>query len=246
MSELEDLGEFFNHHEELATQVDDYWQGRKSCVRNELKFTAPDVVIKVYALGRAISKVFEANDLHYWTSGGTTLGAVRHGGLIPWDDDLDICILDKNEDKFVNHVVPTLESVYRMVCQESMFGYRLFHETNSQELIDTYGNHHYPFCDVFVMSANGKDVTCAHRGAKALYPKEKYKLANVLSPQLQTFGDFQLRVPQHPEEYLTKYYGDQWHKVAWTQDYDHVTRENVCPVSFDLDSQLCDPAKPFV
>ena len=60
--------------------------------KNSLKFTDEQTVKRVYALGRAISGILEKNGLRYWTSGGTTLGAIRHGGLIPWDDDLDICI----------------------------------------------------------------------------------------------------------------------------------------------------------
>ena len=62
---------------------------------NTLTYTDAHTVKRVYALAKKICEVFTRNSLFYWTTGGTTLGIVRHGGLIPWDDDLDICILKK-------------------------------------------------------------------------------------------------------------------------------------------------------
>jgi len=40
----------------------------------------------------ALSRDLEKAGIPYWIGYGTLIGALRHGGFIPWDDDLDICI----------------------------------------------------------------------------------------------------------------------------------------------------------
>ena len=47
-----------------------------------------------------IVKVCDANNITYYMAYGSFLGAVRHKGFIPWDDDLDICVLRKDYEKF--------------------------------------------------------------------------------------------------------------------------------------------------
>ncbi|MDO5720249.1 MAG: LicD family protein [Actinomycetaceae bacterium] len=44
------------------------------------------------------------HNLKYWLAYGTALGAVRHGGFIPWDDDIDVVMTDEGYQRFINLV----------------------------------------------------------------------------------------------------------------------------------------------
>ena len=59
-----------------------------------------DVQEKILDTMKYIDKLCRENGIIYYIMGGTALGAIRHGGFIPWDDDLDIFMTPSEYEKF--------------------------------------------------------------------------------------------------------------------------------------------------
>lgn len=62
-----------------------------------------------------IDDLCRKHNIQYFAEWGTLLGTVRHGGFIPWDDDLDICMKRKDYDRFIKIAKQELPDNYSIV-----------------------------------------------------------------------------------------------------------------------------------
>lgn len=77
----------------------DYFKDEVRC-----GFYIPTAVKQAWAAGLTIlseiDRICEKYDITYYADWGTLLGAIRHGGYVPWDDDLDICMRREDYVRF--------------------------------------------------------------------------------------------------------------------------------------------------
>lgn len=74
-------------------------------------------------IAKEIKRVCDEYDIRYFMDSGTLLGAVRHKGFIPWDDDMDIGMLRKDYERFIKIAPNKLKDGYFLQTWNSDPGY---------------------------------------------------------------------------------------------------------------------------
>lgn len=128
--------------EDLMTPREDSWGFMKlqNCILHIAKY---------------IDGICEANGIEYCLMGGSALGAVRHKGFIPWDDDLDIFMTPDNYEKF--RKVHNNDSGFYLQEWGEINGkvakakVRLDKSTYIEELFADWDIHQGVFVDIFIL-----------------------------------------------------------------------------------------------
>ena len=72
----------------------------------------------LYVLYKEVDELCRKHNIDYQLAGGTLIGAIRHRGFIPWDDDMDITMTRNNWEKFVEVCKTELPDDRILECQE--------------------------------------------------------------------------------------------------------------------------------
>lgn len=112
----------------------------------------------------AVTRICEKHHIRWFADRGTLLGAVRHKGFIPWDDDLDICMLRDDYIRF-NHIIRRELPDGFYIPESTTIGYRLLTRVCNgksicveKEFLKKY--HGFPFVagiDIFVLDYMSPD-----------------------------------------------------------------------------------------
>lgn len=185
---------------------------------------------KILEIALYLDEFCKKHGIDYYLMGGSALGAIRHNGFIPWDDDFDVFMTYENYMKFLDSARKDLDTERFYLQEENTKEWPLFFtklRMNGTELLeaDTKDRqmHHGIFIDIMCLNNRSDNKFCAlkqhlyskmliartlgDRGYASASAKKKFfmALAKIIVP------DF---VKKHLIAYVRKWNGKKTKEVA--------------------------------
>ena len=106
-----------------------------------------------------VVRICNKHHLEYFITGGTCLGAVRHKGFIPWDDDIDMVMPREDYEKFIEIAKDELDDKYFLDCyktnKDNHFTFIKIRKNNTTFVMGyKYPCHNGFFLDIFPLDYN--------------------------------------------------------------------------------------------
>ena len=188
--------------------------------------------------------VFTKHSIKYTLEGGTEMGAIRHGGLIPWDDDLDVVVLD-DADKIEAAIKKEIE----LHNAFDRFEYRRYNENamvtilpviKSRNLItDLFPN--LVKCPEFYKGKPFYTYNFRGLGCGRTWQDWYFEYNEIYPLRKCKFGPLEVWCKNDVSKLYNRYYGKDWMDVAYTENHSFNENRNK---KIKLTPELRKPALP--
>ncbi len=89
------------------------------CENKNEKITVRNLQLEVLTIMDEIHRICVKNKINYGLIAGSALGIVNYKGFIPWDDDIDVCVLRKDWNRFIEALNKDLGDEFYFQCFEN-------------------------------------------------------------------------------------------------------------------------------
>ena len=181
----------------------------------------------IFSLFKVLTKILNENNIDYIITCGTLLGYCRHNnGFIPWDDDIDICIIEKDLPKFKKVMKSFVKKNNKYHFNKTLnYGLYLFSTSYISDINLLTRNE--IFIDIFII--NNKDdenkytydndrlkqtLSNEYYNTTELYPLQNgfFKL---YSPDGTIYDEILIKIPNKPHLYLDRAYTNWQEKKVY-------------------------------
>jgi len=178
----------------------------------EFPITPHDVLSRLYQQVYIIHNICTENNIKYWLIGGSLLGQVRHGEIIPHDDDCDVGI--NIEDMIRLRTILSKEALkHDMVVWNTEHGLKLKCTKNKGIGTDIF---------IYKLDHDSQKWILAMETSIKAWPKDFFLNEELQNLQSVPFGESgYVMIPTNPLRYLYHLYGDNCMTVK-KLDFNHL------------------------
>lgn len=167
----------------------------------EKYYTDKKYIKSLYELMYITHNILLENGIIYYINGGTLLGAVRHKGIIPWDNDLDIEVGFHDMNRVLQN--PIKSEFNKKGCRVSL-------EPDGFVQIHFGKGKYVPHLDIFPVYVESGRTYWNFEIGKTLWGKCYFDVKDIFPLKYYKFGALKILGPKNPKGMLDKCYGKSW------------------------------------